>query len=360
MAMVERGFAMMCHAVWRPVSMRDLDLWFDRYLAEVAAPALGLAVGEAEPPAPVALGRNALVRRWPTARGVLYARAWRYDPTIRPAREHAVAARLFAEAGLRVPELPWIDESFRTLRRYRLEATIETAAPGRSLFERIKSAPPEVPERLPDAIRRALARELRALHTRQGAAWGKPWRPHNEARRPLQYWLARVALWRGVVPAGALRLDRARVEPALRRLAAAVRRIEFGTPRLVHGDLSPAHLFWADAAAATAPDPARLTWIDFGTVHYGHPAQDLAQVAQWVCPPERWKAFLEAYMADEKFDRGRLQAAIDLFAELRMWDKLASRIAKRGNHAHRPDRLERLNAEQERIERRLAERYLSA
>src|SRR5262249_20595508 len=147
--------------------------------------------------------------------------------------------------------------------------------------------------------------------------------------------------------------DAVRAGAALARLHGRLAAFDFGVPRLVHGDPAPAHLFWDGSG--------RLTWIDFGTVHYGHPGQDLAMIAQWIGPAEKLDDFLRLYLRDDAAARdggeaaiSALKEAIALFAELKLWDKLCSRIAKRSNHAHRPERQPKLAAEQEKIERQIA------
>ena len=296
-------------------------------------------------PEPVPSGRNTVVVRLSDMlRGELFVHAWRCDRALRPAREHVLAAKLLADSGLWAPEVIFLDDSWATLRRWRLECVIERAARGHPLSEGLTAAD----GMLEGAALRAVARAVARLHATTGPAWGKPWRSGDAAKDPILYWRGRLEKMRVRVPTGTHLLEPPQIETALKDLERRLERMEPGSPALCHGDLSTAHLFF-DA------EEQRVTWIDFGSLHYGHPARDLAAVAQWP-GAERWfEAFLGAYGEGGGRVDAPMRGAIDLFARLWHWERLSSRIVKRVRHARRrsPQRREQLLQEQRALERKV-------
>ena len=293
----------------------------------------------------VAAGRNTVVLRVRLGEkpDVFYARAWRYDRTVRPAREHRVVGQLFAERGLAVPELTWLDERWATAWRWRIEVAVERTAPGRPLGSIFQDSGKD----LSLALIERIACDLARLHAKVAADWGKPWRPVNKMTDPLAWWLERLRKLDARIPTGVRILNADRVRSALAELAESVRGVRWERPVLVHGDLSPAHLF--------VDTDGHLTWIDFGTAQYGHPAMDLAAVGEWPGAEGWFERFLSAYGRAGGEVGEEMRYVIDRFMRLRLWMRLSSRITRRRRLADRlsPKRDRLLLNEQQAIERRI-------
>ncbi len=333
------------HLLWPRTSSEGLGPLVERYLREQAPSRLGLGAGDLGRAESVAQGRNTLVRRLESEQlGVLFVRAWRYDLRDRPARDHRQAGDLLAGAELTVPEILLRDDSWSALRRYRLELIIERAAQGRSLgsLRRDRGG------RAEDDWWRAVARATATLHARTGPAWGKPWRAENEMADPRAYWLGRFEKLLARIPPHLIELDADRVRREIDRLARCLPDYASRSPALVHGDLTPAHLF--------IDDSGRLTWIDFETVHFGHPAEDLATLRRWIDPGDPFDRFLEVYLESGSTATGGLSGEIEYFERVRLLEKLSSRIVKR---THRPERMSPPRAEQLSAEQRQAEQMLA-
>jgi hypothetical protein len=335
-----------------------------RYLKQAAAPRLGIDRGD--PQKRLRVGSNTVVRRWLTAGlGELYARGWRYDRRVRPAAEHAAVSRLFAEAGLNVPRIILLDDSLATALRWRLEVAIETAAPGHPLHLSMKTPAAGASDSGPaigawQPLADVLGRELARLHGVTASEWGKPWRPDNPMRDLWRFWRENIAKLRSTLAGRTMRLSDEQVNGGLRDLGERFQRLPRpARPSLVHGDLSPAHLY-----ADGAPESPTLTWIDFGTAHYGHPAEDLAMACGWGGQPDGFFArVMESYRREaagvglEPPDEGALEEAMDIFSELRAWQRIGTRVVKRRRDGELSEaRRRKVEEEQTRIERRLRRR----
>ncbi|MCB2156276.1 aminoglycoside phosphotransferase family protein [bacterium] len=329
-------------AAFRPVSARQLGARLQEYLLH--EPVAGHRVSPRTPGviAKVGTGRNAIVRRWEHPElGVLYARAWPYDLRVRPAGEHRHASELFREACLRVPELLLTDESWRTLRRYRLALVVERAAPGQ---------PAEDLDAIGLDLLKRWAGELAQLHSRTGARWGKPWCPENEGEDPKEFWQGRLAKFRRRIPGNTNLLSDSQVVEGLKGTEHLLRSHRFETPTLVHGDINPDNLFIDESGG--------ITWIDFGTVHYGLPAEDLVGVSKWLAPLGLFDEFAQEYRGAGGSPRDHWQPGFDLMQRLMAFEKLSSRIVKTTRRSHiQGKKRDRLLGEQEAYERRLAELF---
>ncbi|MBI5155221.1 phosphotransferase, partial [Candidatus Poribacteria bacterium] len=277
LALNARRFAL--NLFFPPIEMKALDPWLTDYLHEWAAPRLKLDPWDIGTIAEVPAGRNSCVHRWEHAAfGTFYARAWRYNVLERPAYSHTVAARLLNDAGLRVPEVVLMDDSFPTLRRFRLEAVIERAAVG----EHFRTA-----ESLPPAALALWARDLARIHATTGPHWGRPWQPFNESADPRRFWDERIdKLTRRILGnPGTLKINQ--VTRAGRFTRQRIQKFAFDQPRLVHGDVSPGNLFFDGDGS--------LTWIDLRTVHFGVPMEDLWNVRNWLAPVRLFETFMDHY-----------------------------------------------------------------
>ena len=334
------------HMIWPPLPLPKLAARFEDYLRRVGIRKLQMPPGQWQPLQEVPSGRNTLVLRWETEKmGTVYARAWRYDLRVRPAREHASASAALTAAGLWVPPLLLVDDSPLVRREYRMEVVLELAARGQSFAQLRAPGSGGVP---PEAIQ-ALGRDLARMHTATSPTPGKPWRPDNEMLNPAAYWRGRLAKYERSIPAGLLELTPAQVDQIFERVARGLEQIHLGASHLVHGDLSPSHLFWDGVD--------QLTWIDFGTVCYGHPAQDLAAVRGWLQEDEAlYRTFTQAYEATAGEAAWTRQAgAVDVFEQLRLLERLRTRIHKRAGLRGQKglDRALRLEQEQRRVEAQL-------
>lgn len=339
--------------IWRPIPARRLGPPLEDYIRRCVVPSgkFGAAPIRLES---VESGANTVVRRWATGKesaGTVYVRAWPWNGRKRPSRDHATASALLAEAGLGVPAILWRDDAFSTFRRWRLEATIETEAAGRSLSD----APQEFPSLLPE-----IARQLARLHDRSGPKWGKPWRPDNERKNPETYHARRIAKFKRLAGAGKLLLSADHIERGLRQLETRLARVGPGKgagrarPALIHGDIHGGHLF--------ADEEGRITWIDFGTVRYGFAEEDLAAVRSTLCRRGGFEEFLEQYLAAQSAEREIDLDAIDTFELFELWERVHSRANKRRRRherldTDRPDeKIERLEAEQRGFEKSIIEK----
>jgi aminoglycoside phosphotransferase (APT) family kinase protein len=311
------------------------------YAAHRARGALGLP-DEIPRVEAVGAGQNTVIRRWPTrALGALYLRAWPWNARVKPARAHAAASQAFQEAGLQVPRILLVDDSFSTMRRWRMEIVIETEAEGEHLDLR-----------RPDHRRalEELARQLAAMHERTSHSWGKPWRPENDMKNPRAYWEERLWKLRRRITPEASALDPALVRRALADMEKRIEALRFSRPALIHGDLNRKNFFIAPGGG--------LTWIDFVTAQYGLAEQDLAAAEAMLSVPGAYEPFLRTYLAAAGPGRGIDAEAIETFALLRLWEQLAVRIQKRRHRLQRgaTGGLETIAAKQAELESRIARR----
>lgn len=136
------------------------------------------------------------------------------------------------------------------------------------------------------AIAEPLGHFLAALHAIPATEARRHGAPPDHLRRlDVPYRLAKWEDSLGPMAAQGLLPDVEATRRALRRLATPL-----PGPRpeaLVHGDLYARHLLVDDAGNLTGV-------IDWGDVHLGDPAVDLA-IAPYFLPPAAWPAFREAY-----------------------------------------------------------------
>ncbi len=336
---------LLCRLVWPRVPARQLGARLPDYLRRRVAPALGFEDEPIELETPES-GAIALVRRWKTRlRGDLYVRAWPWDPGRTPAREQATVAWLFVKAGLKTPETLFVDDSLWTMRRWRLEATVETAAHG----EPLDAARPDH-----RAALERLAPELGLLHQQTAPAWGKPWRPENERAQPRAYWAERLRKFRLRLTPETCGLGAEQLRQGLDQLERRLEALRLRWPVLLHGDIHGGHLFVSPVGA--------LTWIDFGASQYGLAEQDLADVRAKLIGPAAFEGFLERYQAVARREPPIDPEAITTFGLLRLWEGLNSRVTRRRHRLRRRPApaggppstgLARLDAERRRIEARL-------
>jgi aminoglycoside phosphotransferase (APT) family kinase protein len=278
------------------------------YLRAAAVPALGL--NGAGSFARVASGANTAVIRWDAGEaGVFFARLWPWRQKTRPVVQHRTAAAMLREAGLATPDILFEDDTLATARRWGVEAVVERSAPGRPLSG--------IPHEEETDWAGTLADELARVHARPGATWGRPWLPGG-ARRPLPYWEGRIGKFRRRITPETSGLEAGEIEKALGELGSGLRSQAGRPPMLIHGDVSPAHLF-ADGAGG-------LVWIDFETVEYGAPEWDLATVGMWV-RDRQFEIFMERY---ERAAGRRVDAeTLRVFTLLMQWERLNSRVQRR-------------------------------
>ncbi len=323
--------------IWPPVSQRRLGERIAPYLQREVLPQLDWGEQEIKIESAES-GVNTLLRRWiGTPEGTLYVRAWPWNPRSHPAREHATISGLFRQAGLSVPRVLFADQSFRTMRRWRLECVIETAATGENFDPRRTEH---------HALLDDLASQTARLHGQTGPAWGKPWRTENEGSDPRAYWRGRLEKFRERLPSHLVRLSPVEFDAALANLETGLGAIQLQVPVLLHGEIRSKHLF-------VAPD-GKITWIDFGTAQYGLPEQDLAS-ARALFSGETYENFLRAYLRHARPDRPMDRGAIDTFSLLRTWERFHSRIRHRQSRLQRGETtgIEKLEADQKLIEEQL-------
>lgn len=350
--------------IWPAIPASQLGPRLEDYVRRRASPQLGFSNSPASDPKleKVGSGNNAVVRRWTNSeRGTLFVRAWRWNAASRRSAEHQTAAGLFRAAGLAVPEVLLVDDSFATMRRWRLEVVIETEAAG---------SPLELGGTGDRAARdaRTLAGDLARLHAMTGEvwaeAWGKPWRPRNELAAPRSYWADRIKKFRRRINADTSALGARTLDHGLTMLGKGLGRVALDRPRLIHGDVNSGNLF--------ATTEGEITWIDFGTVQYGLAEQDLAQVRLRMPGAEAFEAFMAHYLSERgKRDRDGIDAskgnhiareidtdAITTFEMLELFERLNSRVKKQLHRAKRPARqnearMNRLAGEQRKVERQI-------
>ena len=346
MLALQRLSQSLTHLIYKPIHQRDLAPRLEAYLAGRASQSLGFPPDNPGVIETIDTGRNTVVRRWTAPGGdVFFARAWRYDRLLRPAREHSEASRALAGAGLRVPELLLVDDSPDLLREGRFELAIERAAQGRPLHELLE----EIPDGRQRELLERLAGETALMHRASSPVWGKPWRPLNPMIRYRAYLLGRIETLRTRILKMPTRFEPVQINRALDMLAGQIRRLPLHRAALVHGDLFSAHVF--------ADEEGRLTWIDFGTVHYGHPAEDLCILRNWLPEAMPFVAFLSQYQAAGGCADPDLAEAIEQFDLLHLWEKLGSRLGKRNRaHIYSPEKNATILKEQAFIERQLTRR----
>lgn len=286
------------------------------YLQDVVAPRLGIPpMGDFRR---VRAGANTAVVRWRTASGdVVYARIWPWKRQHHPVRQHREAAALLLAAGLHTPEILFSDDSTSLIAQWGVEVLVEREAAGGPLHHLADERP---------EVFVSLARDLARLHTREGPAWNKPWLPRGGAESPSNFWNERLARFRERITPKSTSLTADEIAASLdllrRGLEVAARR----PPRLVHGDVSPSHVFVDEAG--------RLMWIDLETVHYGAAEEDLAAVFRWL-PPRLFPAFLDTYAAAT--GRPVDPAALRTFRLFLHWERLNSRVQQARRRSLRAD-----------------------
>ncbi len=337
-----RLFQKLSHLVWPGLKVGELrekcDLYLEKWLYDTRRDDTDNSLKIS----PVNMGRNTLVRCVKLSSDErAFARVWRYDRVGLPARTHTLAGISLQKRGIRIPEVLVCDDSFETIRRYRIEAVIERKAAGITLDEKIRLTAGQ----LPRPIVEVLAGEIACLHRPDSRNWGRPWTPRDKMKEPLDYWQDRIKKVSQRIRAGSMLLDLQQINRLTGHLQRMLKSVRFVRPVLVHGDLSPSHIF--------IDKDTRVTLIDFETVHFGHAGMDLACVRNWFRDAFTWENFAEIYSrrSGAPIDLG----ALEYFDLMRKVEKLSSRIVKR---THRPmrfslERDQRLRQEQERVEKRL-------
>ena len=296
-------------------------------------------------------GKITTVRRWVAGReGALYIRAWPWDPRKRPAHSHVEASKLFGKAGINVPGIVHFDDSFATMKQWRLETAIESEAPGVPLDPLRR---PEHRVMLPE-----VARQLSRLHDAASAQWGTPWRPENGMADPRSYWAGRLGKFRTRITPKRCGLSGTEMARGLDQLEERLNALELRWPVLIHGDLNPAHL--------RLSRKKEITWIDFGTVQYGLREQDLASVRANLCPGDLFEEFMRVYGQYVERDAPVDLDAITTFTILGSWERLNSRIKRQlhrqKKHPEKGDKdpkIQSLRGEQRRSENEL-KRHIEA
>ena len=326
--------------IWPRVSAHSLGARLPDYLKNRVAEELGLQEEPIELER-VRGGANTVVRRWVTSReGVLFLRAWPWNPAKRRARGHRVASELLSKAGLATPRILFSDDSFATMRRWRLEAVVEKASGGLPLDPKSSDFQDSMAE---------VARQLARLHAVQGPQWGSPWRPSNAFVNPRVYWADRLRKFELRINPETSGLSGAQIDRGLAQLRDRLLAVALRQPSLIHGDVGFGHVF-------VAPEN-KITWIDFGTVRYGVPEQDLADVRMNMCDAAGFERFLAAYRRHGQEEKAIDTGAIITFRLLALWERLNSRIQKRRHRRERraetpgsEQRMEQLEGEQSKIE----------
>ncbi|MDK2972653.1 MAG: hypothetical protein PWP23_2408 [Candidatus Sumerlaeota bacterium] len=307
------------HTALPPTSTKRLARRTQEFASVLAAESVEWETASAELER-IAVGRQSLVFRWRHERhGPLIVRAWPYSVPARRARDHVEAGVLLGRAGLTVPQVLLWDDSFASRRRYRGEFVIEREAPG---------AYPDPGKPVDAQLLERLARQIARLHAVDGAAWGKPWRGRRSPD-PAREWTRRLAaLGQRAARYGLGTFEPAEVRSVLGTIGQTIARSHFGRPRLVHGDMNPGNFL-------CAPD-GTITWIDFQTVRFGHPAEDFAGLRRWLTPHAQYETFLRAYgtAADDT-----LTHALELLLALEKLSMRSRRLDK-GSERTTPGRLD--------------------
>lgn len=236
--------------------------------------------------------------------GLLYARIWPWKRKKNPVRQHQCAAELLEGAGLRTPGILYADDSVSTVSQWGVEVLVEREASGTPLSEIRDTSNPL----------RLLARDLANLHRVAGQQWHQPWLPSGGSSGPSEWWEDRMSRFRERITPERSDLTTDEVSSALALLRSGLEDAAASEPRLVHGDVSPNHLFL---------DGERLTWIDLETVHFGAAEEDLALLSRWL-KPESLESFLEDYARhrETRIDPERLRT----FQLLMHFERLNSRV----------------------------------
>jgi aminoglycoside phosphotransferase (APT) family kinase protein len=237
------------------------------------------------------------------------------------------------------------DDSFATLRRWRLEATIEAEAPGEPFDTKREDHRALLPE---------IARQLAALHRSSDVRWGKPWRPENEMAEPRRFWAGRILKFRERINTTTSQLTAEELKRGLEQLKRRLDEIQLSWPSLVHGDVTGSHIFVGEGGA--------LSWIDFGASAYWLPEEDLAQVRTRLFSGQDFARFLGIYSKHARGDRAIEPETIKTLAIFQLWERLNSRVQRRLRREVKQQQtgetkasLHLLAEEQRRIEHQLAQ-----
>ena len=280
-------------------------------MSNAVAPALD--VEDSEPKLEkVASGANTVVRRWyHPALGPVYLRAWPWDPRRRPALQHCKAGDALREAGLQTPEVLHSEDSFSTMRRWGLESAVETAAPGLPYDPRDLTQHELLPE---------IGRQIALMHNVRSAEWGRPWLANDRPVHPREYWHAQIAKYRRRITPQTCGLPVHRLKRGFDQISKAAGDLSIDWPVLIHGDITPAHIY--------VSGKGELTWIDFGTVEFGSAEYDLAMARATLCDAQGFKTFIKAYQSASRGGRSIDSEAIKTYTKLIWWERLNSRIQR--------------------------------
>lgn len=307
-----------------------------RYVERVGARRLGVEC--AGPPVLEVLagGRtSAAVLRWRAAAERSYViHAWRFSRRSRQARNHAEGAGVMAQAGVRVPRVVLVENSWRCGLRYGVELVVE---------EEVGGSPAKADRVRSPRFLDHLARDVARIHSVKSDVAGKPWQEHGE-RDPRRYWEKRVARLAERGGQGAGDIGASEIAACVRLMQEKLARIEFSTPVMVHGDLKQSNLL--------LDENDEITFIDFGTLHFGHPAGDLAVVKNWAVRHGIFEEFARLYEQHGGAPVGAMAEAIAFFDILVPLEKIHRRARglRRGRGKVGP---ERMQAEKDRYEEQI-------
>lgn len=335
--------------IWPTPSTNRLADRLPNYLDEHVRPGLGLK-DETVQIEPLPAGEGEIARRWRTrTKGILRVRAWPWDADRRLVQEHQHVKGLFDKLGLKTPELLLSDDSFATLRKWRLEALVEREPDGEPLD----------PKQLKHAgLIETLAQELAKLHGQTSVTWGKPWRPKNPIERPREFWKARLRKFKTRVNPETSRIGPAIIDRGIEQLTRRAEAIELGFPTLIHGNLHRQAVYAATGGG--------LIWTGFTTVQYGMPEYDLALLRSGIMSAETFSAFAKHYMNALRLDREIDKEAITTFSIFLLWERLNANIKtqlalmeKQNADAAASPRIKQLQADQRPIEEMISRVALS-
>lgn len=326
--------------IWPAASANRLGDRLINYLRTHALTALGLGeetadLEEIEAP------EGGVGRRWRSpSKGGLIIRAWPWDGDKKLVQEYVTVSELFEKAGLKVPKIHLSDDSFATMRKWRLEAVVHEAPVGEPLDARGAGDLKALEE---------FARQLALLHRQTGVQWGKPWRPKNILEKPREYWAARLKKFRTRVNTQTSRLLPAQIERGIGQLEKRAEAIELGFPVLLHGELHRRKVY-------VSPEGA-LTWTGFASAQYGMPEYDLALARNGLLGAEAFKHFWNAYSQAMRGERELNKDAVTTFGIFLLWERLNANIKeqlslreKRESDDDSKARLKELEAQQRPIE----------
>jgi hypothetical protein len=340
--------AFLVKQIWPTPSTNRLGERLPSYIDEHIRPALDLK-DETVQIEPLDAGEGEIARRWRTrTKGILRVRAWPWEPERRLVQEHQHVKGLFDGLGLRTPQVLLADDSFATMRRWRLEALVEREPDG-EVFD------PRQPEHA--KLIEKFAQELAKLHSQSSVQWGKPWRPKNPIEKPREYWTARLRKFKTRINPETCRMGPAVIERGLEQLKKRAERMELGFPALIHANLHRQSVY--------AGAEGELIWIGFTTVQYGMPEYDLAQVRVGLMGPEQFAQFAQAYRRAAKMDRDINKDAIMTFSIFLLWEQLNANIKTQlGLMNKNPDasaaaKLKQLQADQRPIEEMISRAALA-